>query len=359
MSSEKTADIFNKKSEEEIINWMMKSMTPEQITSCFDSGEVPDELSGPSGPLGPLGPKEEEMTVDNLRKICANKRYVIHKIEKGMVYFWYYLVKKQSWQYSIESIDQFPKTIGEQANECGDDTAVEPDFENELKEAYNQDKIDPSQKFDSNNENQNQSDIFNKVKNEYKSSNINKEWVDTLLTALHIQQSIPVLSDSNILLNFAPVLIESVSGNNVNYYYLVNSNDSVKFVEANLTLDKFQNDLIEIIDDLKLPIKMGDASTSDSKTVDEWKKEIQNAANNIYSSDLDRIKEIYTNFPLSKNSPYFMKNLFNESSFGEMNDLSKINLSEYVKNKYGSNTAKLFKAKIISNNFGSKTIALS
>ena len=38
----------------------------------------------------------KKLEVDDLRKFCANKRYVIHKIEGDKVYFWYYLVKKQT-----------------------------------------------------------------------------------------------------------------------------------------------------------------------------------------------------------------------------------------------------------------------
>ena len=43
MSSEKTADMFKDKSEEEIMNWMIRYMTPEQIKSCF-KGEIPDDV---------------------------------------------------------------------------------------------------------------------------------------------------------------------------------------------------------------------------------------------------------------------------------------------------------------------------
>ncbi len=75
MSSEKTADMFKNKSEEEIMNWMIKYMTPEQIKSCFE-GELPEEL-----------PVEEtkKLDVNDLRKCCAKKRYVIHKIKGDKV----------------------------------------------------------------------------------------------------------------------------------------------------------------------------------------------------------------------------------------------------------------------------------
>ena len=38
------------------------------------------------------------------------------------------------------------------------------------------------------------------------------------------------------------------------------------------------------------------------------------AANEIYSSDLERIKKIYDKFPLSKDSKFFMKNLFTDTN---------------------------------------------
>ena len=123
MSSEKTAEMFKDKSEEEIMNWMIRNMTPEQIKSCFDD-EFPEEV------------KEEpskKTDVNDLRKFCENKRYVIHKIEGDKVYFWYYLIKKQMWEYSIEPLKNFPQTMGQISEECGPDTNVTDDFKNELK----------------------------------------------------------------------------------------------------------------------------------------------------------------------------------------------------------------------------------
>lgn len=353
MSSEKTADMFKNKSEEEIMNWMIRYMTPEQIKSCFEGDVAVDDTPVPS---------VKSLDVDDLRKFCANKRYVIHKIEDEKVYFWYYLVKKETWQYSIEPLSNFPQTMGQEADECGADTSVSKDFEDELRAAYNKNSLDDNNKFFENNPTENEYDIFNKVKNEYSSQGINEDWKDVLLTALNIQQSVPVLSDEKVLINFAPVLIESVTGNKVNYYYLMNDSGEVKFVEGNLSIDKFRDDLIEIIDDLNLQISVpGQPAGASAKTVDEWTLAIREAANNIYSSDLERIKEIYDKFPLSKESPFFIKNLFGETSsndFGKTIDLNRVNLSEYVKNTFGTNTAMLFNAKLVSNKFGTQTITL-
>lgn len=358
MSSEKTADMFKDKSEEEIMNWMIRYMTPEQIKSCFDE-DMPEELE-----IKEIE-KPKRLDVNDLRNFCANKRYVIHKIEGGgdnaKVYFWFYLIKSKKWQYSIESLNNFPQKMGEEADECGSDTNVESNFKNNLIEAYNENSLQDSSKFNENNSDEDQNNIFNKVKEEYEKEKINDDWKDTLLVALDIQKKVPVLSNEKSIFNFSPVLIESVTSSNVNYYYLVNNYGDVKFVEANISIEKFKQDLIEIIDDLKLDINDGERREG-ARRISEWKEVIKEAANQIYTSDLDRIKEIYNKFPLSNSSKFFMKNLFSENEFGNVNgnviDLNQVNLSEYVKMKFGTNTAKMFSGKVLSNKFGTQTIAL-
>lgn len=361
MSSEKTAEMFKNKSEEEIMNWMIRYMSPEQIKSCFD-GELPEEEKTQEELQG-----GKQLDVEDIRKFCANKRYVIHKIEgsgeDAKVYFWYYLIKNKQWLYSIEPLQNFPQTMGESADECGPDTNISNDFRDELIESYNIDSISPSTKFNSTMGGEDQVKIFNKVKKEYEKDKINEDWKDTLLAALNIQKEIVVPSTKKQIINFSPVLIESVSTTKVNYYYLINDGDSLKFVEANLSLNEFREDLIEIIDDFKLEIETpGEPSGSSAKTVDEWKQEIREAANDIVLSDLERIKEIYTKFPLSNDSTYFMKNLFsgNEfgNNFGRSGISSNVQLTDYVKMKYGNNTANMYDAKVLSNNFGTQTIAL-
>lgn len=358
MSSEKTAEMFKDKSEEEIMNWMIRYMTPEQIKSCFE-GDMPEDLE-----LKQI----KDTNVDDLRKFCADKRYVIHKIEgegsNAKVYFWYYLVKKQKWEYSIKPLDNFPQSMGEMSDECGPDTNVTEDFRQDLIQAYNEISINNNENFSKNNEGDNQIDVFTNVKEEYKTQGINQDWKDNLLVALDIQKKIPVLSKEKQILNFAPVLVESVTKTNVNYYYLINDGGDLKFVEGNLTINKFREDLIEIIEDLNLQISVpGEPASVTAKTVDEWRQLIRDAANEIYSSDLERIKEIYDKFPLSKDYKFFMKNLFDNNDFGsfkygESIDLNSENLSDYVGMKYGKHTAKMFEAKVLSNKFGTQTIAL-
>ena len=176
MSSEKTAEMFKNKSEEEIINWMVRYMTPEQIKSCFE-GEIVDTTQEK---LQEQREQKEPLTVNDLRKYCENKRYVIHKIEgkdeNAKVYFWYYLVKSGKWQYSIEPLSSFPTSMGAQADECGADTNVKGDFEEKLKSAYNEGNIYDNELFEEYNEDKSESNVFNEVKSEYKNQGINESW---------------------------------------------------------------------------------------------------------------------------------------------------------------------------------------
>lgn len=364
MSSSKTAEYFKDKSEEEIMNWMVANMTPEQIRSCFD------EL--PEAPISVPDTKKEEnaeQKLDNLREVCANKRYIIHKVVNDTVFFWYYLVKSEKWVYSKAPFSEFPKNVGEDGEECGNDTLIKDDFKEELYQSYNQNQLNESSKFEEHNMGENQNETFIKVKNEYNNKNINTEWVNTLLSALHIQKSIPILKpELKEVINFVPVLIESVKDDKVNYYYLSVNNGVPRFIEANLSINKLRDDFIEIVDDLNLEvIAPGQAGSSSAMTSDQWKSVIKTAVNDIDASDLNRIKKIYDKFPLSDSSKYFIDYLFNENAFGNHtlnnnyfnnnlfgNKLSKETLTDYLVSKYGSCASKQYK--IETNKFGTKTI---
>jgi hypothetical protein len=372
MSSSKTAEYFKDKSEEEIMNWMVANMTPEQIRSCFDElpeAPIPEPIPEPI-PVPDVKKEENaEQKLNNLREVCANKRYIIHKVVNDTVFFWYYLVKSEKWIYSQAPLSDFPKNIGENAKECGNDTFIKDNFKKELYKSYNQNKLTESSKFEEHNMGDNQNETFIKVKDEYNNKNINSEWVNTLLSALHIQKSIPILkSELKDIINFTPVLIESVKDDKVNYYYLRVNEGVAKFSEANLSINRLHKDFIEIIDDINLEVIAPDQpGSSSAMTVDQWKSVIKTAANNIYAGDLNRIKKIYDKFPLSDGSKYFINDLFNENAFGYHslnnnyfnnnlfgNKLSKETLKDYLVNKYGSCAAKHYK--IETNQFGTKTI---
>jgi hypothetical protein len=353
-TAEKTAEMFKDKSEEEIINWMVTNMTPEQIKSCFED-EVP---SGPSGPP----------TLNDLRKYCENKRYVIHKIEgegvDAKVYFWYYLTKSEKWTYSVEQLSNFPTAMGQNAEECGNDTNVKSDFADKLKSSYEQANTYEGELFNEYNEGEDETNVFNQVKSEYKTEGINKAWqveevTNILLTAIEIQKRVPIPEEYKDIFSFAPILIEATTKTKVYYYYLVNEGGDPKFQYVNgLSIDKFEDDVKEIVDDLKLGIEGPEGREEGKRRVDEWVEVIKQATVEDASEDLNTIKEIYEEFPLSPASPFFMKGLFNNNSFGKSVDLNKVDLSKYVMNKFGTNTAKLFTAKVVSNKFGTNTIVL-
>lgn len=346
MSSEKTAEMFKNQSEEQIINWMIKNMTPEQIKSCFDGATI--DL-----PEQPEQPKEEELTVNDLRKFCENKRYVIHKIEgkgkEAKVLFWYYLTKSGKWQYSIEPLSSFPKTMGGEADECGADTLVKDEFRDELRESYNNNELYEGKLFNEYNKDENENDFFNYIKSEYKTKGINDSWVDNLLTAFEIQKSVKIPDDKKAIFEFAPVLIEATTETKVYYYYLkqYKENNELEFVYDNINLVNFENDLKEILDELNF---------DESISAGRWKTMIQIATNKIDKDDLETIKKNYTEFPLSKDSKYFMKNLFEDTGAGIGGGV--FNYSQYVQNKYGSKTAELFTAKVLVNKYGTSTVSL-
>jgi hypothetical protein len=337
MSSEKTAEFFKDKSEEEIINWMLRNMTPEQNRACFE-GEIP-EMPDVSDPV------VEEDELMKIRKTCAKKKYVIHKIDGDMVSFWYFT--GGTWKYYTRPLTEF-----QNGEECGDDTLVTDAIRDELVEKYN------------NPEGIEQMDEFNRTREIYVQQNINTDWVqvNNLLTAIEIQKKVRIPVKYQMIFNFTPVLIVNATDEKVFYYYLVNSGGNLRFIRTNINTGKFEGDLNEINEDLELQILEGGGGGSAAMTVDEWKAAIKRAASEIDEDDIEIIKEIYSNAPLSPGQNYFMKDLFGDSKFGSAYrngvDLNSVDLSQYVMNKFGTNTARLFNAQIVSNSFGTKTIML-
>jgi len=190
-STEQTAEYFKDKSEEEIINWMTRNLTTDQIKSCLDgesTGKIEEVKPG-------------KLTGNDLRKFCAGKRYVIHKIEGDNVLFWYYLSKSNKWNYSKESLSSFPQTIDQlDADECGQDTIIDSE---DVKEAYNNNELTGENLFVQNNEDLDMNKTFNDVKNEYLKENINYSWMDTLILAINIQKNIYVPKEYNKLFKFS------------------------------------------------------------------------------------------------------------------------------------------------------------
>ena len=228
--------------------------------------------------------------------------------------------------------------MGQNAEECGDDTNVKSDFADELKSSYNEANTRENELFEEYNEGENETNVFNQVKSEYKTEGINKDWkideiTNTLLTAIEIQKRVPIPEEYKDIFSFAPVLIEATTKTKVYYYYLVNEGGDVRFVyvKKGLSIDKFEDDVKEIVDDLKLGIEGPEGREEGKRRIDEenigWIDVIKQAAVEDASEDLNRIKEIYEEFPLSPASPFFMKDLFNNNSFGKSVDLNKVDLS--------------------------------
>ena len=341
MSSTKTtAEFFKDKTEEQIMNWMVEHMDADQIKSCFEMDEPMVATPTPEAPEAP------ENTLETLRKRCANKKYVIHKIikkqDEDIVYFWYY--ENKEWKYYNLPLEQFEKKNKDgESLECGEDTIVSPDLLPELKVAYNN-MTNPD---------------FNQVKNEYKELGINTEWVSLLATAIQIQKNVEVPDNYKKLFNYTPVLIEGVFNEKIYYYYLINEYGDVRFKYTNISISKFEQDLTDINNELNLNIQSSNDERQEGKRrPNEWIDKIKEAAENIDSDDIETIKKVYQQFPLRRDSPFFMENLFQENNFGKSINDNTYDLSNYVTNKFGPNTAKLYYAKELINKFGYKTVNL-
>ena len=79
------------------------------------------------------------------------------------------------------------------------------------------------------------------------------------------------------------MLIESVTDEQVYYYYLENKKGTLKFTYGNIRFDKFDKDLTDVIDELDLNVDDGDAI----------KSKIKDAAKNIDELDQQIIKDQY------------------------------------------------------------------
>ena len=275
-----------------------------------------------------------EIQLEKIRTFCAGKKYVIHKIEDETVYYWY--LYNGQWRYYNTDLSDFPKKLNDDAEECGNDEK-EIDPKNVMK-AYDENILSDQTKVDE----------FKKVKDEYSKLKINDLWLNPLLLALNIQKSINVPTEYSKLFQFFPVLIESVFNGEVHYYYL---NNELKFIYAHLPFDKFKDDLQEIMDDINLNIiNSGDSGGSNSDTLGGYTQRIKDSVNNIVSDDLKRIKKIYTNFPLSEKSTYFMNDLFNDNKFGLVKQLNLQKIKTIIKEKYGQQFLDRYKPVLISNN---------
>lgn len=390
MSSEVTAEYFKDKSEEEIINWMLANLTPEQIKTCLGS-ETPDKSTpspspipfiepspGPSPSPSPVPvPKPEKVTVDDLRRFCANKRYIIHKIETvkevETVFFWYFLTKSNSWNYTKAPLETFPKMMGEEADNCGSDDNVTDKIKDNLIDAFSNDKFAKNKTIDG----EPQQKIFNDIKEIYSNLNINEDWLSQLIKLINIQRNINIPVELKTIFSFAPILIESIEGKKVNYYYLSIEDGEVSFSDNSVAISGFKNAVEENIEELveqNMEISSpGEPSGANAKTIEEWKNAIKEVALDIDSEDIKRIQAIYDANPLSENTKYFIDiDIFEDLpqvSFGKMNldtsditnfgklaDLKTGEIEKIIRKKYGPAFLKRYKPRKIKNKRGITTV---
>ena len=316
--TQKTADYFRDKSDEEIIDWMIKNLSTEQIRSCLGD-DIPDVIK----PV-PKG----QMDVTTLRKYCANKPYLIQKIENETVFYWYFNFKLKRWMYYNDPIDKFPSEEGGFAEECNPDSEMKKEV---------------------------------------------SETLDNLFLAFDYQLNTSFDKKSNLskIMKYVPVLIESSTDETITYYYLTykiidgNLNMSL-LIEEELNIKECATEFEEIksywdkLDD-KI-IEDGTAGPSDTFTISEVSEKIKKTiidklSESKYKDDLLNIKANYE--AISKlEDTYFIAGLYPiENKFGSVKNYNT--LDEYVENFYGKTFSKLFKPYIVENKFGLKTIHYS
>jgi len=314
MSSASVVNYFKDENIESIINWMVTNMTPEQIRGCL--GEATEELSdaveSDAVESEEMPPLEDVNDLQQIRKICEDKRYIIHEVkdtaEGKKVSFWYFM-KKGTWKYykdvNIESFE------GDDPEECGKDTLLTdlPEDKQALaKEKYLTD------------------DQFKSVREEYETQGINTNWLTkleqsqpnilpgvineseqikkTLSDASNLQKQTDTLVTERGLsdiFKFAPIIIVSAdTDNNVTYFYLApDESGNVTFKSATSSVNELNSKMQSILDNL---------------SPDNLSKELIKAkAKELKKQNLDQInasREIYDEFPLSDKPKYFMTNLF-------------------------------------------------
>ena len=386
-SQQKTAEYFRNKSDEEIIEWMLKNLSTEQIKSCLSDDSTPV--------ITPIS--KGVITVEDLRKWCSNKKYVIQKIEDGKVYFWYFENKSEKWTYYVFPLDKFPQSMGATAEECDPGDTLNSEQLAELKTHWNDTDLGDDKNYEKNklpDMPDSQTEAFNEIMKEYEfDDNLrpkgyvipSSESQDTLditealdkrQQAVNCQKQTPVDPETKLsgVINFSPILIEGADSNYIYFYYLVfNPEDLTMRIRGNesntdtekVEFDQCKEKFMEILANfsrleqfISLPGE-GGGSSDVSKSAESWKDDIKQAVNTFFTGkfeeDLTTIKALYEAFPLTEleGSKFFMSGLFSASQFGKR---QFNNINDYVTNLYGKKFTELFKPKIVENKFGYKTL---
>ena len=347
-----SVETLRDKSKQEIMNWMIANLTPEQIASCTDesigsplfepSGPDPSEPSckespaGPSGPSGPSGPIVNN-DLDKIREYCAGKRYVIHKIignepkkdqpDKREVSFWYYT--SGEWKYYTKSYTDFLANKDGKSEECGDDTLISDSIKKELSNSYYNNLVNDK------------GDEFRQIKSEYNPEYISSfeqsshlvDVYDNLLTALQVIKG-NNLTDTNTLkplFEFPPILVYGANSEYIYYYYLTYNNGSFSFKRGFETINNFADDIVVVMKGIQNNIDIK------SKSPEQFKNDIRQALCNVSIEHLKFIKTIFFEHPLSQTQVFFMKNLLSDNaqnSFGK-NCNDREEMKDYMNSYYG------------------------
>ena len=176
----------------------------------------------------------------------------------------------------------------------------------------------------------------------------NVEEVDPIIKSIVIQRNIELKGDLKEIFEFVPILIESATASHVNYYYI--DKDSV-FTEKDIKISKLNDELEKYVEELQSNTTYIISPTNTTNEIQELIKTnfTELFMDDLYKNDLNRIKTIYSEFPLSEDSPFFIKDLIEESSTNNFGSCDK------KTHNYGMAFDKQFKSKVVTNKFGAKT----
>ena len=320
MASEATAEYFRDKSVEEIINWMAANLSTDQMRACLEN-KLP-ETHIEVDPLSLPGDKVLDKRIEYLMEACKDKKYLIHRIIGEEVFFWYYNTSTKIWTYYRKPFTDFPQNtefnpMGN-SDECGGDTLVTLDQEiKDIKTAYSDALVTtPNALFDSNNPGVDQIKEFIKMRELYRNQKLNLNWILEILTAIQLQRNINISEELKPIIQYLPILFESYvtaegEYKGYNFYALnidIDKNYEVTFAIKNLKdMTQLVSYYIKYNEEIKQKLIIdsdqgGASSTAVGLPINEWKRRIVTAAENINVAQPDdwrRISTIYTQYPLN------------------------------------------------------------
>jgi hypothetical protein len=305
MASEATAEYFKDKSVEEIINWMAANLSTDQMRACLEN-KLPetdvqvDTLSLPSDEV-----LDEKLKY--LMEACKDKKYLIHKKIEDTVFFWYYEKDKERWTYYRKPFLYFPQDPSNPEGktfECDEGELVTLDQEiKDIQKAYNNALVTiPNALFNSNNPGVDQTKEFIKTRELYRNQKLNLNWILDILTAIQVQY-LPILLESYV--------VEEGQYKGYNFYVLnidIDKNYEVTFAIKNLKdMSQLVSYYMKYNEEIKQKLIIdsdegGSSSAAVGLPIDEWKKRIITATENLIAAEPDdwrRISTIYTQYPLN------------------------------------------------------------